>query len=513
MENNEENHNKNKRWADDVLDRDRIASFLTKSLTEQARAIKKSGPAGLTVALDADWGTGKTFFIEHWAADLRDLGHPVIIFDAWQNDIGDEAAIALMACIKGEMEKWTNKIPKKELIRQKAIEATRDAVKGLRRAIVPASKVVAKGLLKKTTGIAFEELTSAFDEDESSNNIDSAMKGASEALEAGLDELFKQALEDHNKRSIAISTFKSSIEKLIGLLETGAAAQAPLFVFVDEVDRCRPTYAIKLLEEIKHIFGIPKICFVVSTNLRQLSESVCAIYGHGFDSHRYLKRFFDHQYTLPSPNNRNFTNLLFSEYTLIDSRESVSGLPSSSKSARTKQFAASLISDAFNLDLRSQRQVYSIANSVVAAIPKEKKIFIMWLFFLCALRHKEPALFETLLDKNLGQIDFNEICKKSFYRDPEIEHDLMPDMNRRLPQTRKTKISEIIYLYHDWSFSDLEELGNKVSRINRYDYPASNLFPITNEMPNTYDPGKRYKPSIANYAEWVKYAGISLEDL
>ena len=76
---------------------------------------------------------------------------------------------------------------------------------------------------------------------------------------------------------------------MITVLEDQAGVQLPLFVFVDELDRCRPDYAIELLEGIKHLFGVPGVYFVVATNTVQLGESVKAVYGSGFDGVRYLK--------------------------------------------------------------------------------------------------------------------------------------------------------------------------------------------------------------------------------
>lgn len=498
-----------KRWAADVLGREQLAEFLTASLVEQAKILASSRGAGLTVALDADWGTGKSFFIKHWASDLEKSGHPVVIFDAWENDIGDEAAVAMMACIKSGLEKWTDKLPKKAAVRDQAMAATKSAIKGLRRAIAPTSKVIAAGVLKKATGIAVNEIFDAYNNqapDESTERISSA---TSSTLEAGLDELFVRALEDHHKRASAINSFKTSIGNLIDLLEKDAKASTPVFVFVDEVDRCRPTYAIRLLEEIKHIFGVAKVCFVVSTNLDQLRESVCAIYGNGFDGHRYLKRFFDYQYTLPDPDNERFAAQLLAEESSISTRKIAHGLPARPGNASTARSIA-IISTAYELDLRSQKQVFSMANSVAAAIPHKMQVFSLWLFFLCALRHKKPQLFQKISGNKLDHSKFIDICQEAFKKDVEIEYSSSDSLGRN-QLTRKAKISEVAWAYYDWSFDDLIKLHERRTGENRYHYPASNLGPIVEEMPNTYNLQTKYAPSIAKYAEWVKYAGLAYE--
>jgi hypothetical protein len=506
---NNENPQENKRWNDDVLNREQLADFLTKSLTGETKVLASTKNIGLTVALDADWGSGKSFFIRHWANDLRAMGHPVVVFDAWENDVGDEAAVALMSSIKEELEKWATKLPKNKSIRRKAEQSTKDAIKGLRRAIIPASKVIAAGLLKKATGIAVNEIFDAFTGEGSTDVVEKTSEATSSALESGLDEIFKRSLDDHQKRSLAISNFKTSISSLLDLLEVEASAKIPMFVFADEVDRCRPSYAIKLLEEIKHIFGAPKICFVVSTNLDQLRESVCAIYGAGFDGHRYLKRFFDRHYTLPDPNYDDFSAFLLSEESSLTLHRSVQGLPPTLEKGGVKR-SMSVISTAFALDLRSQKQVLSVANAAVAAMPTERTVFALWLLFLCALRHKSPLLFERLLSRQLDHAAFIEICNQSITDDVKFDHSAPQDAYDRTPSIRQTNMSKIVWQYYSWSFEDLKELQDKRFKTNNYDYPAINIAEIASEMPNPYDSRIRYKPSIASYGKLVKYAGLTI---
>jgi predicted KAP-like P-loop ATPase len=43
----------------------------------------------------------------------------------------------------------------------------------------------------------------------------------------------------------------------------------PLIIFIDELDRCRPLYAIECLERIKHIFGIKQESHLIITELTE----------------------------------------------------------------------------------------------------------------------------------------------------------------------------------------------------------------------------------------------------
>ena len=87
------------------------------------------------------------------------------------------------------------------------------------------------------------------------------------------------------------------IEEYIGkLLPKGCDR---LLIIIDELDRCNPEFAVKLLERIKHYFNNEKVTFVFSVNLAELQHTIKRHYGSGFDASRYLDRFFDLRVTLP----------------------------------------------------------------------------------------------------------------------------------------------------------------------------------------------------------------------
>lgn len=75
-----------------------------------------------------------------------------------------------------------------------------------------------------------------------------------------------------------------------------------LVVFIDELDRCKPSYAVQLLERIKHYFSNDFITFVFSVNLEELQYTIKRYYGNDFDACRYLDRFFDLHFSLPKAN-------------------------------------------------------------------------------------------------------------------------------------------------------------------------------------------------------------------
>lgn len=83
-----------------------------------------------------------------------------------------------------------------------------------------------------------------------------------------------------------------------------------LVIFIDELDRCKPSYAVKLLEQIKHYLCDERVTFVFSINLQELQYTIKHYYGDSFDAYRYLDRFFDIRISVPPSNKDKFCNKL-----------------------------------------------------------------------------------------------------------------------------------------------------------------------------------------------------------
>jgi len=89
-----------------------------------------------------------------------------------------------------------------------------------------------------------------------------------------------------------------------------SASRPPLVFFVDELDRCRPSYAIEFLEMAKHLFSVQGTVFVLAINAAQLANAIRALYGEKFDAERYLRRFVDVQLDLPVPEIRKYAPVI-----------------------------------------------------------------------------------------------------------------------------------------------------------------------------------------------------------
>ena len=82
------------------------------------------------------------------------------------------------------------------------------------------------------------------------------------------------------------------------------------------MDRCRPTFAIEMLERIKHLFDVANIVFVLSVDKKQLEASTAAVYGERINAAEYLRRFIDLEYGIPLVQTKQFTKKLLTRFEL-----------------------------------------------------------------------------------------------------------------------------------------------------------------------------------------------------
>lgn len=72
-----------------------------------------------------------------------------------------------------------------------------------------------------------------------------------------------------------------------------------LVIFIDELDRCNPDYAINLLERINHYINDERAIIVISTNIKELIHTISTKYGNDFSAEKYLDKFIDERLFLP----------------------------------------------------------------------------------------------------------------------------------------------------------------------------------------------------------------------
>ena len=285
-------------WEGDLWDRRRLGEQLT-SYVDRLNC-------GAVLALDARWGEGKTWFVCHWAKHLDDTQHNVIYLDAFANDYLEDPFLTIAAEIS-QTFKESEEIDDDEI---KDFNAKTASVLISLAAVIPmiAAKVGMHWIGLGGAGEAFKEV---YEEGKALYDT------ASEEIAAKVKEKIEKKIENHQVEKQTIHDFKKELAVLAGKLDK------PLVFIIDELDRCRPDFAIRLIERVKHFFDIPKIVFVLVMNKPQLSQSVQNFYGYEAEiTADYFEKFID--LTIKFPNLEpyiNYENVLKEELYRIGEME------------------------------------------------------------------------------------------------------------------------------------------------------------------------------------------------
>lgn len=288
-------------WASDLFSRRAEAELLIRYIDAvAARQPLREDKKGYTISVDADYGIGKSFFLRRLSEHLS-IDHAVAFVDAWHDDLADEPLIAIVSTLKEALEPY--------IVADAAVRHRWDAIAAKTGEV---AKIVTKGFIKKglgllITGAAVEaaELVMSEVPEEAADVLDEAGRDAGAAAFDAFDKadpatLIGERIASFEAGKKAVDDLKSQLAHLVEMLSS-KEVELPIVIIVDELDRCRPTYAIKLLEEAKHLFDVLGVVFIFGMHADQLAHSVSGAYGPGFDGRAYLRRFIDREYTLPYP--------------------------------------------------------------------------------------------------------------------------------------------------------------------------------------------------------------------
>lgn len=357
-------------WAGDCLERRNDAETLVTFLTTRMHERNAEGKRGAYVLnLDSAWGKGKTFFLERLQKQLDKDGFLAAYVNAWRDDSGGEPLTAVLTAIEDVAEPY--------LHRNRAARKYWDAARSAGgRLLVAAAKGALTKAAEKVMGEGLNEVAeivhdTALGASKASQEIAAAAGGeAGKAIGDGADRLMTRRMDEYRQRQKSVQSFKEALGRLTASLErreeNADAPRWPLFVLIDELDRCRPSYAISLLEEVKHLFDIDGTVFVVATDSSQLAHAVRAVYGAGFDGTRYLRRFFDRSYMFDEPKIDQLVDALFAAHPTLD------GVLSVPLNQRPRQFFAFSM-QRHDLSIRDAEQCFDILRSFVSAWPHQPK--------------------------------------------------------------------------------------------------------------------------------------------
>ncbi|WP_076919851.1 P-loop NTPase fold protein [Pseudoalteromonas sp. SK18] len=364
-------------WNDDKLNRKEDAKYLTAYLLNRF-TIKKDEPFVLNI--DAEWGFGKTYFLTNWRRDLKSEGCEVVYFNAWEKDFTDNPLLGFISAIDKELKPFFDK---------KANASQKTKWNKFKLAAAP---LLLSFIAKRLTGNSLNQINKLMlsdgDEDKATNKL----------VEGLTTQATNIVLEHQDSIEKSINTFKTNLGEIA---KKAGNDKKPIFIFVDELDRCRPSYAIELLETIKHLFQIPRVYFVVATASEQLSHSIKAIYGNNFESKKYLNRFFDQIYHLPSPNRLSYSEYLWKTELISDDK--LIAVHNNGNAYLLAQTA--VLCDA---GLRDIEQAVKILQAI--QLTTKERLYTLPLAFLAILKISKPELYKITIPmwKNKFRTDTNQ---------------------------------------------------------------------------------------------------------
>ena len=241
------------------------------------------------MVIDGGWGTGKTEFCQKLIR-LMQQQHPdyqPVYIDAFRSDHSGEPLLALLAeIIKACTPEDTGEQPSEQ---RKNI--TRKVAKAAGFVMKTVAKAAVGHVLKQNTDDLAEGLQQIINDGQDADSLaetvtDAAATIASHTIDATVEALLKEQIEAEKN----LETLKACLKEF--------AEEKPIILFIDELDRCRPDYAVDMLEVIKHVFDVENVKVVLVTNTKQLRAAINHRYGVEVDAQKYLDKFLKYSFVL-----------------------------------------------------------------------------------------------------------------------------------------------------------------------------------------------------------------------
>ncbi|WP_290697696.1 P-loop NTPase fold protein [Amphritea sp.] len=298
---------------------------------------------GFVLNINGAWGSGKTEFLKRLYTLFINKRTPTIYINAWESDFSKDPLTVVTSELLEQLSLFNENIGE-----------DLKTVKSLLGRVIKGSFYGAAGF---TTHKLLGDATIGSDLAKELLNDESSIKF--------IDELKGSYLV----QTSAISEIRIQLGQLAEVLGNTREAQLPVIVLVDELDRCRPDYAIEMLEVIKHFFHTKNFVFIIATDTKQLSNSMNAVYGNKFDSIKYLRRFFDREATLPKPDIEHYLDIKNFSLEEANSSPNITIAPGLvTDNAQTLQKYVSYFIRAYDLEIRDLDQILAKLESCLRSI-------------------------------------------------------------------------------------------------------------------------------------------------
>ncbi|TWG87955.1 KAP-like P-loop domain-containing protein [Cupriavidus gilardii J11] len=338
---------------------------------------------GAVIALDAPWGEGKTWFGRHWTASLRDQGYATGWINAFEQDYVEDAFLPLAAAV---LELCQRDQPGSEKVKAGA--------SAVMRALLPVGTKALINLAGRAVGVA--GLADEFGEAVKEATAEAAKDGAASVGDAAAAWV-ERRLEGWGQERATVSHFRQTLAEFAA--KQYEASGKPVVIVVDELDRCRPEFAVRLVERIKHFFDVPHLVFVLLMNRDQLEKAIRGVYGSETDAATYLGKFLHLSLKLPKDRTRDpkanplraFITRRLQEHGAVDE-------------TFVRGFAAcAAVFDLSPRDIERGCSLFLLSGSNEAALLKA---------YLIALKLREPGIYRALGDVAGQEAAHKECCER-----------------------------------------------------------------------------------------------------
>ncbi len=344
---------------DDLFDRKPYAKFLEKLILNSGQYHRDDDMKAYTIAVDSPWGTGKSVFLEKFENMLqKDCPKTirVVHYNAWQNDFW-----------KNAFEPFADAVFRSEWFwKQLADETLDDASKYLLSAVKNVGMAFLKTQLSKVLDIGYME--------KAGKDFGSALTEEIDQTPNSVGKEYRDYTENLRQLQDAMEEFLK--EKLPG---------GKLVIIIDELDRCRPTFAIDTLEILKHIMDVQNVVYVLALDVRQLGAAIKQVYGADTDATEYLMRFFSYYSRMPEMETKYLVHKMFETVGVeleYDAKDVLTAI------------AEKLMLTA--RDFETIGKVYQIMLDAFLRQYKNQQAYILYWILVC-MKYKKPIAFQELL--------------------------------------------------------------------------------------------------------------------
>jgi len=394
---------------DDNLGRDRYAEFLKSLIINSDKYKRDSDTESYVIALDSGWGTGKSYFLSMFKNYLNGNKSSessyegfkdeikIIEFNAWKNDFWNNA-----------FEPFMSSLMDSEALE---LEADNERAEKLLKGIGSAAAKIAKGFVKQqVVKLIGNDVTNELVK-EAADIFDTEASGKIGDFVLGKSNIFPEYRE-----------FKSNIEQLKTMLTEyidTIDGKYKLVIIIDELDRCKPTFAIELLEIVKHLFDIKGLVFIFAVDIEQLSCSIRTVYGHEMDATGYLCRFFDYISRMPKPDTgvyiKNRIELLKEQNKLLYKRNKLMDID------KIEEFINDLVVT-FQLSLRDIDTILITYNIMLNTFLMDYIYYeahCKYLYFV-TLKYKSVRRFNDIFFREISEESVDKITEKNKWLECDI---------------------------------------------------------------------------------------------